>query len=126
MIEYSGGTIGLKDVKLSAIQNKDFSETPLLVPDDARRVARRRFKRRQTTTMTIDTSWLGAEWDDKECKPTAKWQLEKFSPYSCNIMHELDMNPITSGTRLIRCGGDRCAYHVRDSQGQEAVLKTLM
>lgn len=72
-----------------------------------------------------DTSWLGDEWQDEECKPTAKWQLRKFSPYSCNAVHELDIDPITSGLRLLKCGGDRCAYLVRDSQGQEVVFKTL-
>lgn len=71
------------------------------------------------------TSWLGEAHDDEECLPIAKWQLKKYSPYSCNMLHELDIDPATSGLSLINCGGDRCAFRVRDSQGQETAFKTV-
>ena len=68
-----------------------------------------------------DYSWLvGDEWDDEECVPMHKWMLPSYSPYTCNSLHELDLEPYI---KFINSGGSRSAFEIRDHNGNPLVLK---
>jgi hypothetical protein len=70
-------------------------------------------------------SWLGQDWDNETCIPMHKWQLPRYGPSSCNLMHEMDMADVpNSGLILINCGGSWCAFQINDIQGVELVVKT--
>jgi len=106
---FSGNSVDGNTIKLSP-RERDLSQEPLI--------------RSKNETRNADLSWLGEEWKDEDCAPMAKWQLKKYSPYACNAIHEIDIDPVSSGLRLIHCGGTRCAYQVRDAQGHAAVFKS--
>jgi hypothetical protein len=83
--------------------------------------------RRTLPAKEKENSWLGEEWANKECVPMHKWQLPEYSPFSCNLMHEMDMADVTnSGLTIINCGGSRCAFEINDLQGIPMVVKTPM
>lgn len=68
-----------------------------------------------------EKEWLvGDDWEDRDCLPMHQWQLQEYSPYSCNSMHEVDMHDVF----FINDGGSRIAWKVQDIHGEEMVLKT--
>jgi hypothetical protein len=80
---------------------------------------------RTEKTEEKENSWLGHDWDNTTCIPMHKWQLPRYGPSSCNLVHEMDMADVTtSGLTFINCGGSRCVFEINDIQGVELVVKT--
>lgn len=63
-----------------------------------------------------DNDWLPEEYKNQECVPMHKWQLPQYSPSSCNMMHETNLQSV----EFINSGGSRIAFRI---QNQELVLK---
>ena len=62
--------------------------------------------------------------DDDVCQPMHEWQSSSYM--LCNPLHEFDtISEAIDGTlEFINCGGDRCAFKIKDVQGTQLALKT--
>ena len=98
-----------------------------IVADTLHKVTRLSVPRNHSSFYTGDESWRNDfedEYDDfGYCFPMHKWQLSRYGPSSCNLLHELDMTAANNDLEMINCGGERCAFRIDDRTGNEAVLK---
>lgn len=56
------------------------------------------------------------------CQPMHQWMKETFP--TCNSMHEIQLLDRSDAISFINCGGSRCAFRIRDTNGDPIVLKT--
>ena len=72
----------------------------------------------------FDKDWLGKsvnDDDEAECVPMHSWQLPQNGHHSCNLIHELSLDY----SHMIGCGGDRCAFQIKDGVGHQVAFKTM-
>jgi hypothetical protein len=71
-------------------------------------------------------AWLDGveEFEGEQCIPISKWQLPRYGPSTCNLMHEMDMTRRDNHLEMINCGSSRCAFRIGDNgNSNAAVLK---
>jgi hypothetical protein len=56
------------------------------------------------------------------CQPMHQWMKETYP--SCNNLHEVQLFEGSDSISFINCGGSRCAFRIKDIDGDPLVLKT--
>lgn len=68
--------------------------------------------------------WNSRNDDNANCRIVHEWQRPSHSPYSCNLLHEAVMDDARH-LHLLDCGGDRCAYRVKQENGHDDIVLKL-